>query len=137
VARKWEVPLADDFEKTDTTSLHILLMSGCKTGALRWKAIHVVGFDGSDVATMTLDGQGGFASGFTFSRQRNRRLDMSQISEQLASARPTWHFAGAGRAPPRESPVPELGFDVFPEPITTFDFGFGDSTWNDFWLERQ
>jgi hypothetical protein len=109
-------------------------MSMCKTSVRRWKAIHVVGFGGSDVSTIALDDQGGITSGLAFSRQHNRRLDMSRIGEQLASARPAWCFARADGAPPRESPVPGLGFDAFPEPIMTFDFDLGDQTWTDFWL---
>jgi hypothetical protein len=109
-------------------------MSRCKTSLRRWKAIHVIGFSDSDVVTIALDGQGGITSGLTFSRQHNRRLDMSRISEQFASARPVWRFARADGATSRESPLPGLGFDAFPEPITTFDFGLGDQTWTDFWL---
>jgi hypothetical protein len=109
-------------------------MQGSKPPARRWTTIHVVGFGTRDVETIALDGQGGIASGLTRPRQHNRRLDLSRIAEQLSRDRPAWRFAKADDRSQHELPVPEIAFDDFPEPVTTFDFGDGDSTWADLWL---
>jgi hypothetical protein len=106
-----------------------------KPSARRWRAILVVGSGSADVQTITLDGKGGIAGGLTRKRQSNRRLDVSHVSEQFASDRPAWRFAGD----PHEATKADAVWDCFPgvafndivEPVGAIGIPNRDKLWTD------